>query len=84
VVLVNKDRTTSVNVTVNLGATFTRATLTPLTGPSLDSTTGEMLGGAPVWADGTWSPPAPATVPTSGAKLALTVTASSAMLVQVQ
>jgi hypothetical protein len=84
VVLLNKDRTTTANVTVGLGATYTHASLTVLTGPSLDSPTGELLQGAPIAADGSWSPPTPPTIPVNGSTLTLTVGASSAVLVRGQ
>jgi hypothetical protein len=51
----NKDAGTTVDVSVNLGPTVTSAQLIELTGPSLGSTSGFLLGGATINADGTWT-----------------------------
>ena len=82
VVLVNKDRTRSGSVTLNLGASFTSFTVTALTGPSLDSATGELLEGAPIAVDGSFSPPAPAEVAMSGSTLEVLVAPASAVLLR--
>ncbi|HTP27729.1 MAG TPA: glycoside hydrolase family 44 protein [Anaeromyxobacteraceae bacterium] len=84
VLLVNKDRSKNADMTVDLGAAYTRATLTPLTGPSLDSPTGELLQGAPISADGSWNPTATATVSVRGHLVAFAVPASSAALVRAE
>jgi hypothetical protein len=55
VVLVNSDEN-SVGVTIDLGRSVSTASVLALTGPSLSSTSGVLVGGAAVAADGGWSP----------------------------
>ena len=55
VLLNNKETMISVAVSVNLGPYVSGAQLTGLTGPSLNSTSGYTLGGAPINPDGTWA-----------------------------
>jgi len=81
VVLVNKDRGKNADVTVDLGAEYTRATLT---GASLDSPTGELLQGAAILMDGSGNPPAPTPAPVSGHTVSLNVGASSAVLLRAE
>lgn len=50
----NKDTNNAVAVSVNLGRHVTAAQLIELTGPSLQSTNGYTLGGAPIERDGSW------------------------------
>jgi hypothetical protein len=78
--LVNKDRTRTATVKVQLGASFMAAALTPLTGPSLDSPTGQLLQGSSIAADGTWNPVRPAVVTVSNSELVVTVGSASALL----
>jgi hypothetical protein len=54
-VLNNKESSDTVAVSVNLGTYVTGAQLIELTGPSLSSTSGFMLGGATINPDGTWN-----------------------------
>lgn len=54
-VLNNKDTNNFVRVTLNLGADVAAAQWMELTGPSLDSTNGYTLGGAPINPDGSWT-----------------------------
>ena len=56
VVLVNKDATTTVHATIDVGKTVSGAALTRLQGPSLEATSGFTIGGVPVTPMGTWSP----------------------------
>lgn len=83
-VLVNKDRTQTASVSVDLGASATSATLTTLSGPSLDSPTGTLLNGAPIAADGSWAPGSAPTQSVSGATLKLSVAPASAVLVSLR
>lgn len=82
VVVLNKDAVHSCYVTVELGAPANTARLTTMTAPSLESTTGVLLGGAPIGLDGSWMPVGIRTLPISGGMLAFTVPAASALLVQ--
>lgn len=81
VVLVNPDSTEFVKATVDLGKAATTATLTALTAPALDSTTGVLLGGAPINADGTWTPASQPTAPVVGQTVTVNVAPASALLV---
>jgi len=83
-VFVNRDRTTWAQVTVSLPTTTSLATLTELTGPSLDATTGELLNGAPINADGSWIPSSARTVAIGGRTLVVLVAPASAMLASVR
>jgi hypothetical protein len=58
VVLVNKDATTTVRATIDVGTGVGAASITRLTAPSLQATSGLLLGGAPVTPAGTWAPAA--------------------------
>ena len=81
VVLVNKDRTTTVQATVDLGQTASTAQVLRLTGPALESTSGVTLAGAPVTALGAWAPGALPAVPVAGSTLEIDVQAASAVLI---
>jgi hypothetical protein len=81
VVLSNKDTTTTVHATVDVGAAITSAGTTRLAGPSLSATTGVTLGGAVIGADGSWSPAAPEVLATSGSTFTVDVPPASAVLV---
>jgi hypothetical protein len=84
IVLSNKDRTTTVDATVDVGATIASAQATWLAGPSLDATTGVTLGGAAIGNDGSFVPQAPEVLPTSGTTFTVDVPPASAVLVSVQ
>jgi hypothetical protein len=84
IVLSNKDRTTTVHATVNVGAAIASAQATWLAGPSLDATTGVTLGGVAIGNDGSFAPGAPDALPTSGATFTVDVPPASAVLVSVQ
>ena len=84
IVLSNKDRTTTVHATVNVGAALASAEATWLAGPSLDATTGVTLGGAAVGGDGSFAPGAPEALPTSGTTFTVDVPPASAVLVSAQ
>jgi hypothetical protein len=80
-VLVNRDRSRDADVTADLGTAATSATVTRLTGTSLDDPTGQLLQGATIGADGSFAPAAPPEVPVAGRVVRLTVPAGSAALV---
>jgi len=78
---VNKDATHTAQVTtVDLNMTATAATLTVLTGPTLESTSGEELNGAAIGSDGSWAPQSSATQPVSNGVLRISVSPASAVL----
>ena len=83
-VLVNKDRAQTATVTTGLGTTATSASLTVLTGTSLDSPTGTLLNGAPIGADGSWSPQSSANVGVVNSSLTLTVPPATAVLARIR
>lgn len=71
-------------VRVRVGSNFTAASMLALTAPTLAATSGVMLGGRGVSADGSWQPPsAPAPVSVEGGVATVTLTPSSAALVTV-
>jgi len=51
----NKEASNAVAVSINLGPTIAGAQLIALTGPSLNSTSGFMIGGATINTDGSWN-----------------------------
>ncbi|WLT31901.1 hypothetical protein [Geothrix sp. PMB-07] len=83
-VIVNKDRTQAASVTASLGASASTASLTTLSGPSLDSPTGILLNGAPIGADGSWAPASTSSQPVTGTTLKLLVAPASAVLVSLR
>jgi hypothetical protein len=83
-VLVNKDRTRGVQATVDLGKSATRALVTRLAGPALESTSGVTLAGAPITPMGTWTPGPLPVLPVAGSMLDIVVPAASAVLVHAQ
>jgi len=82
VVLVNKDTTSGVNASVDLGATVSSAGVAYLLGPSLASTTGMTFGGASVSISGKWAPSQPYRVEPSGGMLTVVVPAGSAAVLR--
>lgn len=82
-VLVNKDSTQNLKVTIQLpqGANF--ATLVAMTGPSLSATSGIMIQGASVNPDGSFSPAAAYALSANGSQLSCYVSALSAVLINV-
>jgi hypothetical protein len=81
VVLSNKDRTTTVHATVDVGSALSLAHGTRLAGPALEATTGVTLGGVAIGADGTFAPGAPETLTTSGTTFEVDVPPASAVLI---
>ncbi|MGO9230395.1 MAG: hypothetical protein ACLQKA_14485 [Bryobacteraceae bacterium] len=85
VTVVNEDASNDALVSITPGSAYTRALALSLTAPALDSTTGFLLGGAAVAADGTWSPAQFETVNASSvlsiAMYSVTVPSGSAVVV---
>ncbi len=82
-VLANHDATKNVSARVDLGKTATSARATYLQAPSLSAVIGTTLGGAPISADGAWTPTSSWALPVVGQTMTITVPAASAVLVQV-
>jgi hypothetical protein len=82
VVLVNKDPAQTLTATVDVARPVSAATQLALTGPALDSTSGLLLGGAAIGADGAWMPAPAPPVPTSGTTAIVTVLPASAVLLR--
>lgn len=76
----NKDATNTVAVTVNLGTNVTSAQVIELTGPSLYSTSGFMLGGAAINLDGSWNGGVQAVLSATNGQLTVNVPPISAIL----
>jgi hypothetical protein len=83
VILNNKDDTHAVVANVDFGTPRTSATLLTLTAPSLASTSGVLLGNAPIASDGTWTPSRP-NLSVAGSVAAVPVFAGSAVLIRAQ
>jgi len=90
VVIVNKDLTQNLQVTVSFPQSFSTGTLLAMTqlssgatAPDLSATSGVMIQGAMVGVDGTFSPNAAYTVQPSGTQVTCYVPALSAVLLQV-
>jgi hypothetical protein len=83
VAIVNKDPVNTASTTIDLGAPGSVAESLVLSGPSLDSLTGTMLGGATVATSGAWSPKPLERKRFSGTKLAVDVAPASALLLTV-
>ena len=84
VVLSNKDRTTTVHATVDVGAAISSAGAMRLEGPALEATTGVTLGGVAIGADGGFTPDAPEALAVSGTTFTVDVPPASAVLVTAQ
>lgn len=84
VMLVNTSATTANNVAIQFNNKVSTASFVTLTGPSLVSTTGELLNGATVAADGGWTPVQPPSLPIASGLLEVPVPAGSAILLTVQ
>jgi len=79
-VLINKETNYAIQVAIYLGAEVTAAQSLILTGPSLSSTNGYTLSGAPINADGTWTGGFSSPTPATNGQLNLTVPPMSAVL----
>jgi hypothetical protein len=80
VVLVNTSATAATNVDVAFNGSVSSASFVALTGPNLNATTGQLLNGATIAADGTWTPLAGPTLPITDGSLQVPVPAGSALL----
>jgi hypothetical protein len=76
----NKEVSDAVVVSVNLGSYVTGAQLIELTGPSLGSTSGFMLGGATINTDGSWNGGVQEVLTTTNGQLTMNVPPASAFL----
>jgi uncharacterized protein (TIGR03437 family) len=81
VTVVNEDASNDATVSISPGAAYTRALALSLTAPALDSTTGFVLGGAAVAADGTWSPAQLETVSAADGMYSVSVPSGSAAVI---
>lgn len=81
VVLVNKDRTTTVHATIDVGQKVTTARAMPLRGPALEATSGVTLGGASIDATGAFTPSPDVPLPVAGKLVTIDVPPASAALV---
>jgi hypothetical protein len=80
VILVNTSATTSNNVQILFNANVSSATFVTLTGPSLGSTTGQLMNGAAIQPDGSWQALTPPDLSVTSGGLQVPVAAGSALL----
>ena len=83
IVLVNKDSTQSLRVSIDCGQTLNSAVLLLMTAPSLDATSGVTIQGSGIASDGGFCPGAPYTLPVSGSTVSCYLGALSAALISV-
>lgn len=83
VVIINKDATQNLQVTLDAGQAISSANLLMMTGSSLTATTGTAIQGATVGADNSFTPGTPYGLQVSGNDASLYVTAGSAALIQI-
>lgn len=83
VVVVNKDSTQNLQLSVDTGITVNTAALQVMTGPALDATSGVAIQGAAVAPDGSFAPAAPYAPAIASGVVSCYVPALSAVLVQV-
>jgi uncharacterized protein (TIGR03437 family) len=81
VTVVNEDASNNATLSIRPGSAYTRALALSLTAPALDSTSGFVLGGAAVAADGTWSPAELETVSASSGEYSVSVPTGSAVVI---
>ena len=82
-IVVNKDSTQNLGLTINCGRAVSSATLLEMTGPALNATTGVMIQGAVIGQDGSFVPEAAYTLTANGSSVTCYVAASSAVLIAV-
>lgn len=82
VILNNKDKTQTFDVTMIFPTAFTQGKAILLTGPSLTSTSGITLGGAAIATNGSWSPTVKIPVVLSGDKGTISIPPGSAELIE--
>jgi len=81
IMLVNKEPLARINVEIMSGLGVKTATLMTLSAPALDSVSGIRLNGAPIEADGSWSPGPPATVAVRNGSMTVAMEPATAVLV---
>jgi hypothetical protein len=84
VVLVNKDSTSAVHASVDVGTSVSSAGAIYLQGPALTATTGVTLAGAGISPAGAWTAGAPTALAAAGNVVTVDVPPASAALLQVQ
>jgi hypothetical protein len=84
VMLVNTSATVANNVSIQFNTSVSQASFVTLTAPSLGSTTGQLLNGAPIATNGTWNPIVPPSLPINSGLLEVPVPAGSAILISAQ
>jgi hypothetical protein len=84
IMLVNKEPSATIDVEIRPGVKVETAQILTLSAPTLDSVSGITLNGAPIAADGTWSPGPPATAPVREGSLCLRIAPASAVLVMTE
>ena len=82
-IIVNKDSTQNLQLTVDCGQTIHTATLLEMTGPALNATSGVMIQGATVGQDGSFTPQTAYSLTASGTSVMCYVGALSAVLIAV-
>ena len=83
-IVVNKDATNNLNLTIDCGQAVSSATLSLLTCLSLAATTGVTIQGAVINPDGTFSPGLPYALPASGTQVTAYLNPASAALIQIK
>jgi hypothetical protein len=81
VFLVNKDPTSALKATIDLGAPTSTAAVLYLEGPSLAATSGVKLAGAPISAEGAWTPTTVYALAPAGRTVTVTVPPAAVALV---
>ncbi|MDP9034438.1 MAG: glycosyl hydrolase family 79 C-terminal domain-containing protein [Myxococcota bacterium] len=84
VVLVNKDTSSGVMASVDMGTAVSGASAIYLQAPSLGATTGLTFAGAAVSPKGSWTPNPPYALPTKGSVATVVVPPASAVIVHAQ
>jgi hypothetical protein len=82
-VIVNKDSASTAEVSVELGASGTRAQSLLLTGPSVDAFTGMTLGGAIIGNDGAWTPSSAPPIGIEAGRFTVYLAPASALLLKI-
>jgi hypothetical protein len=84
IIVVNKDATNNLNLTIDCGQPVSSATLSLMTCLSLASTTGVTIQGAAINPDGSFTPSLPYAVPASGTQVTAYLNPASAALLQIK
>jgi len=83
-IVVNKDATNNLSLTIDCGQAVSSATLSLMTCLSLASTTGVTIQGSPINPDGSFTPGLPYAVPASGTQVTAYLNPASAALLQIK